>query len=61
MEEIIQYAYLRDVSGINDSNVAEMLFVSDYFGVLGLMKYCIDYIIRTLSPENCIIVWLMSR
>jgi hypothetical protein len=29
--------------------------------VIGLMNYCINFIIRTLSPEKCVIMWLMSR
>jgi kelch-like protein 10 len=61
MELIIKFAYLRDVSGVTEANVVEMLMVTDYFGMLGLLKYCIDYIIRSLSPENCVIMWLMSR
>lgn len=61
MEMIIDYAYLRDLSKIDETNVHSMLFISDYLGILGLMKYCIDYIINLLSPENCIITWLMSR
>ena len=61
MELIIKFAYLRDVSAINESNVVEMQMISDFFGIQGLMKYCIDFIIKNLSPHNCIIMWLMSR
>jgi hypothetical protein len=61
MELVIKFAYLRDVSGINDTNVVEMLIVSDYLGVLVLMKHCIDFIIRNLSPKNCVIMWMLSR
>jgi kelch-like protein 10 len=61
MELVLNFAYLRDVSGINEGNVVEMLVISDYFGVIGLMNYCINFIIRTLSPEKCVIMWLMSR
>lgn len=61
MEVIIQYAYLRNIKPINGDNVREVMFWSDFLGVLGLMKHCIDFIIKTLSPENCVINWLMSK
>lgn len=61
LEIIINYAYLRDVASINATNVVEIMVVSDYLGVLGLLKYCIDFIIKTMSSDNCIIMWMMSR
>ncbi|CRL02759.1 CLUMA_CG015753, isoform A, partial [Clunio marinus] len=61
MEVIIRYAYLRDINGIMDSNVVGILFISDYFGIHGLINYCIDFIIKHLSSENCVLFWLMSR
>lgn len=61
MDLVIDYAYLRDLKKIDEKNVHEMLVISDYLGILGLMKYCVDFIIDLLSPENCIITWLMSR
>lgn len=61
MDLIINYAYLRDLTKIDENNVFDMLFISDYLGILGLMKYCIDYVINILSPENCVMIWLMSR
>lgn len=60
-EQIIRYAYLRDVTAINDSNVREILITADYFGIVGLLKYCIEFIITTMTTENCVIMWLMSR
>lgn len=61
MEIVIKYAYLRDLSDIDKTNVVEIMIVSDYFGMLGLMKFCINFIINMLSSQNCIIFWLMSR
>lgn len=61
LEKIINYAYLRDVSCINESNVVEIMMTADFMGVPGLTKHCIDFIIKILSPKNCIIYWLMSR
>lgn len=61
MELILKFAYLRDVSGVNETNVHEMLMTSDFLGVLGLMKFCIKFIIKTMTSENCVILWLMSR
>lgn len=61
IERIIKYAYLRDTSFIDESNVNEIYIISDYFGVLGLMKACINFIIKTLSPVNCIGFWIIAR
>lgn len=61
IEWIIKFAYLRDVSFINDSNAKEILIIADYFGILRLLKTCVDFIIKALTPENCIGYWLTAR
>lgn len=61
MELFVRFAYLRDVNSVTAENVLELLIVSDYFGAFGLMKYCISYAIKSLSTENCVMVWLLSR
>uniref|UniRef100_A0A1I8PCH9 BTB domain-containing protein n=1 Tax=Stomoxys calcitrans TaxID=35570 RepID=A0A1I8PCH9_STOCA len=53
MEEVINYAYLRKCT-INAENVHELWVWADYFGILGLMKTCEQYLIEMLTPENCI-------
>lgn len=52
MDLIIDYAYLRDLKKINEKNVHEMLVISDYLGILGLMKYCVDYILTCCRPRT---------
>ncbi|XP_070497155.1 kelch-like protein 10 [Chironomus tepperi] len=61
IEWIIKFAYLRDTSFIDVKNVSEMYAIADYFGMVSLMKACINFIIKILSPENCIGYWIMSR
>lgn len=61
MERIIRYAYLRETKSINESNVVETMMTSDYLSVLGLMRFCIEFIIRMLTTTNCVIFWVMSR
>lgn len=61
IEWLIKFAYLRDISFIDDENVYEIYVTADYFGVLGLMKACVEYIGKILSPANCIGLWLFSR
>lgn len=61
MELVIKYAYLRDISKIEESNVLEMMTISDYFGVMGLNKHCINYIVEVMSPENCVMSFMISR
>lgn len=53
MEEIISYAYLRSCK-IDSGNVHELYAVGDYCGILGLMRHCVNFMIRTLTPENCV-------
>jgi hypothetical protein len=61
MDWIIKFTYLRDVSFLDDSNVFEIYAVADYFGMLGLMKACVEFIIKILSPKNCVGFWFMGR
>lgn len=61
VEWIINFAYLRDTSFIDASNACEIYIVADYFGVGGLMKACVDFMSKILTPENCIGYWLMAR
>jgi hypothetical protein len=61
VEWLIRFAYLRDISFIDECNVYEIYVTADYFGVLGLMKACVDFIGKILSSINCISVWLIAR
>lgn len=60
MKMIIDYAYLRRCE-LNEENVYEMLVVSDYVGMLGLHKLCIEFMERMLRSDNVICVWLFSK
>jgi BTB/POZ domain len=60
-EWLISFAYLRNVTFINEKNVFEIYMIADYFGVLGLMKACVDYILKLISPATCIGWWLIGR
>lgn len=60
LEKIIRYAYLREVD-IDESNCVQLMTAADFLIVDGLMRHCIEFIIKILSPENCVIYWLMSR
>lgn len=61
IEWIIKFAYLRDTSFIDESKVIEIYVIADYYGIIGVMKACINLIIKKLSPLNCIGYWNMAR
>lgn len=46
---------------IDCSNMLELLVVGDYLGVLGLVKYCEDFIISAISTENCVILMRFGK
>lgn len=60
MSKVVDYAYLRRCE-ITDDNVLELMVVSDYVSMLGLMKLCIEFCISTLNPMNCIKRMLFAR
>ncbi|XP_075156886.1 kelch-like protein 10 isoform X2 [Haematobia irritans] len=60
MEEIVNYAYLRKCS-INNENVQELLVSADYFGILGLIDICKDYMVKMLTPGNCVDIMCFAR
>ena len=61
MEWIIKFAYLRDTSFIDVTNVVQIYIIADYFGIFGITKACINFIIKILSPVNCIGYWIMAK
>lgn len=60
MEQIINYAYLRQCE-FDEINVHEMFAIADYCGVSGLMRRCIDFMIKILAPHNCISLMLFGK
>lgn len=60
MEQIIQYAYLRNCT-IDADNVHELLISADYVGVIGLVALCKQYLAQILTPENCVSIMGFAR
>jgi hypothetical protein len=55
---LIEFAYLRDVNGINLENCFSMLNLADFFGFMGLLRYCVDFCIhQILTPNNCVALY----
>lgn len=46
---------------IDSTNMLELLVVGDYLGVLGLVKYCEDYIISAMDTDNCVTLMRFGR
>lgn len=51
--KIIEYSYLRTCD-LTDKNVYEILVVADYVAMIGLVQLCVQFLTRSLNPENCI-------
>lgn len=60
MEQIINYAYLRQCK-IDEKHVHELYAVADYCGIHGLMRICVDFMIKILTPENCISTMFFAK
>lgn len=56
---IIGYAYTNTVQ-VTATNVTELLLAADYFSILGIVELCCDFLLETLSPDNCIGIWQFS-
>lgn len=54
--------YIYDTKcDINPSNMLELLVVGDYLGVLGLVRYCEDYIISAIDTDNCVVLMRFGK
>ncbi|XP_070566087.1 kelch-like protein 10 [Ptychodera flava] len=53
MNQIIDYAYTRDVI-ITEDNVVDLVVAADQFHILGILDQCVDFLVARLSPDNCI-------
>ncbi|KAK7861883.1 hypothetical protein R5R35_002850 [Gryllus longicercus] len=57
---ILDYAYLRKVK-ITDDTVCQLLVTADYLCVVGVLRACCEYLVKILSPYNCIGIMLFAR
>lgn len=54
--------YIYDAKcGIAASNMLELLLVGDYLGVLGLVRYCEDFIMSAIDVDNCVTLMRFGR
>lgn len=60
LEQIINYSYLRQCS-IDETNMHELYVAADYCAVVGLMRLCVDFLVKKLSPTNCISMMLFAK
>jgi hypothetical protein len=60
MTQIRGYAYYGTVD-IDEDNVCELLQISDYLCVPGIVQLCCDFLKNNLDPENSIGVMLYAR
>lgn len=60
MEGLINYTYVREFQ-LTEVNMIEMLVISDYVGMMGCIRRCVEYIVEKLKPENCIGLYMISK
>ncbi|PIK53844.1 putative kelch-like protein 10 [Apostichopus japonicus] len=60
MERILEYAYSRETT-ITEYNVGKLLPVADQFNIRGLVDMCCRFLVKQLSPENCIGIWRYAK
>lgn len=59
LESIINFAY-SGVVQINEDNVNDLLPAADQFNVEGIVRECIDFLLRNMKTENCIGIWRLG-
>jgi hypothetical protein len=60
MAQILHYAYFGNVH-TDEDNVRELLEISDYLCMPGIVQLCCDFLKSQLNPKNCIGVMLIAR
>ncbi|XP_077978828.1 kelch-like protein 10 [Glandiceps talaboti] len=60
MDQIIEYAYTREVI-VTEDNVVDMIIAADQFHVLGIVERCSDFILDRMTPENCLGIRKFAR
>lgn len=59
LESIINFAY-SGVVHVNEDNVNELLPAADQFNVEGIVRECIEFLLRNMKTENCIGIWRLG-
>lgn len=55
MKLALDYIYEAKCS-LDATNMLELLVVGDYLGVLGLVKYCENFVISAINMHNCVVL-----
>ncbi|XP_078494072.1 kelch-like protein 12 [Ciona intestinalis] len=52
LEKLVDFMYTGKIN-INTNNVCDLLAVSDFLKIHSVKKLCIEYLLTTVSPQNC--------
>ncbi|XP_078494074.1 kelch-like protein 12 [Ciona intestinalis] len=52
VEKLVDFMYTGKIN-INTNNVCDLLAVSDFLKIHSVKKLCIEYLLTTVSPQNC--------
>ncbi|XP_078490701.1 kelch-like protein 12 [Ciona intestinalis] len=59
VEKLVDFMYTGKIN-INTNNVCDVLEVSDFLQILTVKKLCIDYLLTTITQQNCFTVQALA-
>ncbi|KAK5645391.1 hypothetical protein RI129_006691 [Pyrocoelia pectoralis] len=60
MNSLLSYIYMRRLD-VNESNVYQLLIISDYLSILGALDVCCQFLESELKPSNCLGIMNFAR
>uniref|UniRef100_F6QJJ5 BTB domain-containing protein n=1 Tax=Ciona intestinalis TaxID=7719 RepID=F6QJJ5_CIOIN len=59
VEKLVDFMYTGKIN-INTKNVCDLLAVSDFLQMPSVRKLCIEYLLTTVSPQNCFTIQALA-
>ncbi|XP_078485855.1 kelch-like protein 38 isoform X2 [Ciona intestinalis] len=59
VKKLVEFMYTGKIN-INTNNVCDLLAVSDFLQMPSVRKLCIEYLLTTVSPQNCFTIQALS-
>ncbi|XP_078485850.1 ectoderm-neural cortex protein 1-like isoform X1 [Ciona intestinalis] len=59
VEKLVDFMYTGKIN-INTNNVCDLLAVSDFLQMPSVRKLCIEYLLTTVSPQNCFTIQALA-
>nr|XP_026695028.1 kelch-like protein 12 isoform X2 [Ciona intestinalis] len=59
VEKLVDFMYTGKIN-INTNNVCDLLAVSDFLQMLSVKKLCIEYLLTTITQQNCLTIQALA-